>query len=51
MMLALKIPLIGLIAIVWWAVKQKPEDDAKEGVATAQGLATHGALNVTNQSR
>jgi hypothetical protein len=28
LMLALKIPLIGLIAIVWWAVKQKPEDDA-----------------------
>ena len=28
MMLALKIPLIGLIAIVWWAVRQKPEDDA-----------------------
>jgi hypothetical protein len=28
LMLALKIPLIGLIAIVWWAVRQKPEDDA-----------------------
>jgi hypothetical protein len=27
LMLALKIPLIGLIVIVWWAVKQKPEDD------------------------
>jgi hypothetical protein len=25
-MLALKIPLIGLICLVWWAVKQKPED-------------------------
>lgn len=27
-MLALKIPLFGLIAIVWWAIKQKPEDEA-----------------------
>ncbi len=27
-MLALKIPLMGLIAIVWWAVKQKPEDES-----------------------
>ena len=26
LMLALKIPLIGLICIVWWAIKQKPED-------------------------
>ncbi len=25
-MLALKLPLIGLIAIVWWAIKQEPED-------------------------
>jgi hypothetical protein len=25
-MLALKIPLIGLLCIVWWAIKQKPED-------------------------
>jgi hypothetical protein len=24
-MLALKIPLIGLICIVWWAIKQEPE--------------------------
>jgi hypothetical protein len=27
-MLALKIPLIGLLCIVWWAIKQKPEDSA-----------------------
>ena len=27
-MLALKIPLIGLISIVWWAVKQEPEDSS-----------------------
>jgi hypothetical protein len=26
LMLALKVPLIGLLYIVWWAVKQKPED-------------------------
>lgn len=26
LMLALKIPLIGLLCIVWWAIKQKPED-------------------------
>ncbi len=28
-MLALKLPLAGLIYIVWWAVKQEPEDAAK----------------------
>ncbi len=28
LMLALKIPLIGLLAIVWWAIKQKPEDSS-----------------------
>jgi hypothetical protein len=27
-MLALKIPLIGLLCIVWWAIKQKPEDSS-----------------------
>ena len=27
-MLALKIPLLGLIFIVWWAIKQKPEDSS-----------------------
>jgi hypothetical protein len=25
-MLALKIPLIGLICLVWWAIKQEPEE-------------------------
>jgi hypothetical protein len=25
-MLALKIPLIGLICIVWWAIKQEPDE-------------------------
>lgn len=25
LMLVLKIPLIGLICIVWWAIKQEPE--------------------------
>jgi hypothetical protein len=30
-MLALKIPLLGLLWVVWWAIKQKPEDSpAKE---------------------
>jgi len=29
LMLALKIPLIGLICIVWWAIKQKPEDEVQ----------------------
>jgi hypothetical protein len=28
LMLALKIPLIGLLCIVWWAIKQKPEDSS-----------------------
>jgi hypothetical protein len=27
-MLALKIPLIGLLCIVWWAIKQEPEDSS-----------------------
>ena len=26
LMLALKIPLAGLIYIVWWAIKQEPEE-------------------------
>ena len=26
LMLALKLPLAGLIFIVWWAIKQEPED-------------------------
>ena len=25
-MLALKIPLVALICLVWWAIKQEPED-------------------------
>jgi hypothetical protein len=28
-MLALKLPLAGLIYIVWWAIKQEPEDATK----------------------
>ena len=28
LMLALKLPLAGLIYIVWWAIKQEPEDNA-----------------------
>lgn len=28
LMLALKIPLIGLICIVWWAIKQEPDESA-----------------------
>jgi hypothetical protein len=28
-MLALKIPLIGLLCLVWWAIKQKPEDSSQ----------------------
>jgi hypothetical protein len=30
LMLALKIPLIGLICIVWWAIKQEPEESASK---------------------
>ena len=26
LMLALKIPLVGLICIVWWAIKQEPDE-------------------------
>jgi hypothetical protein len=29
-MLALKIPLAALIYIVWWAVKQEPETEARD---------------------
>ena len=29
LMLALKIPLIGLICIVWWAIKQEPDDTSQ----------------------
>jgi hypothetical protein len=29
LMLALKIPLIGLICIVWWAIKQEPEEASR----------------------
>ena len=29
LMLALKLPLAGLIYIVWWAIKQEPEDAAR----------------------
>jgi hypothetical protein len=31
LMLALKIPLIGLICIVWWAIKQEPEESSERG--------------------
>src|SRR2546430_1014063 len=30
-MLALKIPLIGLIRLVWWAIKQEPEESSSRG--------------------
>jgi len=30
-MLALKIPLIGLICIVWWAIKQEPDETPSSG--------------------
>ncbi len=29
-MLALKLPLAALIYIVWWAIKQEPEDSASD---------------------
>ncbi len=30
LMLALKLPLAALIYIVWWAIKQEPEDSAPD---------------------
>jgi hypothetical protein len=30
-MLALKLPLAGLIGIVWWAIKQSPEEAPASG--------------------
>ena len=29
-MLALKLPLAGLISIVWWAIKQEPDESASD---------------------
>ncbi len=40
LMLALKIPLIGLICIVWWAIKQEP-DDATSGSDGDGGVQRH----------
>ena len=31
LMLALKIPLVALIYLVWWAIKQEPEDAESPG--------------------
>ncbi len=39
-MLALKIPLIGLICLVWWAIKQKP-DDASSSHDDDGGIKRH----------
>jgi hypothetical protein len=30
LMLALKLPLAGLIYIVWWAIKQKPDESTSD---------------------
>ena len=30
LMFVLKIPLIGLICLVWWAIKQVPEEEAPQ---------------------
>jgi len=30
LMLALKLPLAGLIYIVWWAIKQEPDESASD---------------------
>ena len=29
-MVALKIPLVALICLVWWAIKQEPEDSTQQ---------------------
>ena len=39
LMLALKIPLAGLIYIVWWAIKQEPEERRRRGTMTAASSA------------
>jgi hypothetical protein len=31
MMLALKIPIVALICLVWWAIKQEPEPASSPG--------------------
>jgi hypothetical protein len=31
LMVVLKIPIIGLLALVWWAIKQTPEPSESDG--------------------
>jgi hypothetical protein len=40
-MLALKIPLIALICIVWWAIKQDPEQETEQSNDDDGGLRRH----------
>ncbi len=40
-MVALKIPLIGLICIVWWAIKQDPEQETEQRNDEDGGLRRH----------
>lgn len=43
LMLVLKIPIIGLLYIVWWAIRAEPEPEpvADEGGGTKKPLAPH----------
>jgi hypothetical protein len=40
-MLALKIPLVALIYIVWWAIKQKPEEEEAPSGDDDGGIKRH----------
>ena len=40
LMLALKIPLAGLIYIVWWAIKQEPEETPSPTTTAASSAAS-----------
>jgi hypothetical protein len=40
-MVALKIPLIALIYIVWWAIKQEPEEEKPQSNDDDGGLKRH----------
>ena len=44
LMLALKIPLAGLIYIVWWAIKQEPEEETQSN-GVRKVSAKHGRHN------
>ena len=43
MMVVLKVPILALFGIVWWAIKQKPEaaEDASDNGGSLRPLSPH----------